>query len=779
LRRAAILEQRLGRANDASDELALLLGESPNNVGALRYLADLLERQGKYSQSAPLWRRAAAVEPDRAQRDELELRAGRAARATGDAASALEHANRVLARQPANVDALALRVDAARAVGGDAELGDALEASASVQADPATQSAMLMESAQAAARAGDPARALHRAQSAAAALPRAATPQLLARGLEYRLRGAGAPDEARRTIEELVRVEEPLSRDDAALRAFLLAEALETVEGGGAGLRALDEAAASVGEHPLISLGLAERLAAKGQHGPAVDAYRVALQGSLLDLRKPGTVAVAAADTAIVANRLVDADHFLDVAELHEDARAAAQGRRALLHERKISPTRLSGAASLAVVVPDEATLAPAVTAGENLALRDLEAAVRTSTTPGERARARLALGRARMHHDDHRGAEPLLWEALADGLIEAGDALAPLIAPWPDRSPDMVRLRRQQVMIEPGDVGRMESLRAAALADDDRVYARAVEHALRAFDPGAGPLPPPPLGAQAEQPGILPLLVRPSMGASGEALGLLWEGAMQLFVRDAASYGITGVERVVPGPTSTIARLYEAAMRILAPPRIPLFLSRSTAAAPSAHIALLSPPSVVLAGDVREESAELRFTLGRGMSAALAQNVLRLGLPATEGRAVVDALRAAFGPPEIGRRVDPRAARLAESFWHIVPARTQRRLQEMLSSASPADYEQLVTGAQQSGRRVGMFLAGDLACAARVLMAELAPRLEGTLLIDNLRHLCEELPLLADLLRLAVIREYADARWHAVPPSPRGSMPTGRFNLF
>jgi hypothetical protein len=268
-------------------------------------------------------------------------------------------------------------------------------------------------------------------------------------------------------------------------------------------------------------------------------------------------------------------------------------------------------------------------------------------------------------------------------------------------------------------------------------------------------------------------------MDASGEALGLLWEGAMQLFVRDAASYGITGVERVVPGPTSTIARLYEAAMRILAPPRIPLFLSRSTAAALSAHIALLSPPSVILTGDVREESSELRFTLGRGMSAALSHNVLRLGLPPVEGRAVVDAIRAAFGPPEIGRRVDPRAARLAESFWHIVPARTQRRLQEVLGTSN-MDYDLLVANAQQSGRRVGMFLAGDLACAARVLVAESAPRLEGELLIDNLRHFCDELPLLADLLRLAVSREYADARWHAVAPaSPRGTMPTGRFNLF
>src|SRR5262249_25752496 len=38
LRRAAILEQRLGREQDACDELTLLLAEWPSSPGALRYL---------------------------------------------------------------------------------------------------------------------------------------------------------------------------------------------------------------------------------------------------------------------------------------------------------------------------------------------------------------------------------------------------------------------------------------------------------------------------------------------------------------------------------------------------------------------------------------------------------------------------------------------------------------------------------------------------------------------------------------------------------------------
>jgi tetratricopeptide (TPR) repeat protein len=768
LRRAAILEQRLGRDADACDELTLLLGESPDNAGALRYLADLLERRDKFAQSAPLWRRAAVLEGDRAERAELEMRAALAYRSSGDASLAVQHAKHVLAAEPARGDARTLWIEAARSLGSDLELGNALEASAEVETDPGAKSLLLVEAAQAAARVGNASKALERAQYAADAAPDRGTPQLLARGLEYRVRGAGTPDDARQTVRQLERITEPLARSDAALRAFLVAEAVDAIEGTGAGSAELSRVRDAVGSHPLLALGLAERFEAKGDHGAAVDEYLAALEGSLLDLRRPGAVALAAADAALAAHRLAEAKVFIDQAGRHPDSLEGAETRRALLaeHERPV----------VQVAAPMPSPSAPP----GGSSLEYLEAAVRRATTPGERARARLTLGRARLELGDSRAAEPLLWEALADGLVEAGDVLSSFVAVGRDRAPDLVRLRRQQALLEPGDPRRLHALREAAIADDDRVYARAVEHVLRAFDPGAGPLPPPPLAHQPEQAGVFALLVRPSLDASGEALSVLWESATQLFVRDAASYGITGVERVVPGPTSVIARLYEASMRLLGTARVPLFLTRASASAPSAQVAILSPPSVVLSGDVREDSAALRFTLGRALSAAMPHNVLRLGLSARDGRALVEALRAAFGTPEIGRRVDAHAARLAESFWQMVPARAQRRLQELLGSGGSAEYEDLVGRAQQSGRRVGMFLAGDFGCAARVVVAESAPHLESALSTQGLRQLCDELPALADLARLAVSREYADARWHVVaPPTPRGTMPSGRFSLF
>ena len=146
----------------------------------------------------------------------------------------------------------------------------------------------------------------------------------------------------------------------------------------------------------------------------------------------------------------------------------------------------------------------------------------------------------------------------------------------------------------------------------------------------------------------------------------------------------------------------------------------------------------------------------------------------------VLDALRTAFGPPELGRQVDARVGRLAESFWQMIPARGQRRLQELLRAAEPVDYTELVARALQSGRRVGMFLAGDFGLAARRLLAEAPYRVEEPPSIGNLRELCANVPELADLLCLSIRSEYADARWHtAASASQRRTASSGRFSLF
>jgi tetratricopeptide (TPR) repeat protein len=752
LRRAAILEQRLGLLDDACQELEHVLSEAPDNPSALRYLADLLERKGARGRAAELWARAAVLERDTEERDDLNLRAGRAAAATGDFTQAFGHAERVLSRSPENRAAHDLRCEAARSLGWDEELGDALERSAAVvDLSSERKSELLVDASLASARAGDLDTALARAALAANAAPEHATAQLLARGLEYRLRGPGTEEQARMTVEELGRLGGPLGDDDVALQAFLLAEALDVFHTDASGLRRLEEAEQMTGHHALLSLGIAERLAADGQAAEALGAYREALKGPLLGLRPVANVALSAVDTALYAGRTRDAMEFLDIAERYPEGKEAAIARR-----RQLAPS-LSQEPSSGSRPKSTGSSRP------------------SPFVPGRRGTARVALAKERVSLGDIKDAERLLRNALADGFVDAGDELVSLLQTLPERNAEIAQVRRVQVSIEPGQRARMDALHAAVVANGDQRYALAIEHVLRAFTPVSERLPAPSLFSQPVQSGVLALLTRPSTDDVGEALALIWEGASQVFLRDATSYGITGLERIVPGPTSPLSKLYDGVIRLLQAPRIPLFAPKSEAEPTRAHVALLSPPSVILTGDSRQDVAEVRFELGRGISAALPQHVLLMGLSASEGQTLIDALLAGFGPPDSSRGITTAAARMAETFWQRLPARAQRRLQQILGSGVQFDYAALRARANQSGQRVGMFLAGDFGLAARVVVAERAPD-AGAPSFETLRELCQTVPDLADLFRLAVSPEYADARWHEEGTLARS--PSGRFTL-
>ena len=199
--------------------------------------------------------------------------------------------------------------------------------------------------------------------------------------------------------------------------------------GAGAGLSELESARTALGEHPLVAVGLAERWAAMGNARAAVKAYQVALSGPLLDLRKPGRVAMEGAQAAIQGQLFDEARLFLDIAEGHPDVAAVARAARWQLDR--------SDAPAMTRTAP-----------GRDHSVEDLEAAIRKATTPIERARSRLALGRARLDRGDAQAAEPLLWEALADGLVDAGEALASILSTSQDRARDSVRVRRLQVTI-------------------------------------------------------------------------------------------------------------------------------------------------------------------------------------------------------------------------------------------------------------------------------------------------------------------------------------------
>ncbi len=865
LRRAAILEQRLGLLQQACEELERVVSEWPNNESALRYLGDLLERQGEMGRAVVVYRHLATLASDETTRAELLVRAATAARRAGDRNRAEEITRSVVARNSGYAPGLVLLGELAREKEDWPTLAQTLVALAASPTESAEQrSDWLIEAAQASARGGDAQAALDHAQKAATLAPHRGAAQLFARGLEYRLRRAGTPDQARETLAQLDLVTDSLGADDDALGIFLRAEALDVAQGGEAGLRFLERCVTekrSGATHALVHVAIAERLGEQWKFAEALPHWKESLEGNMLGLRSAASVAMAASEAAVRAERTEEAMEILERASKDPAARdevlkrlahvAASAGdlpraRRAL--EDLLATSQSDRAAVLAqlgrllfaqggeveraseifreaiAAAPEDTMLhaqleaelgalamrgafdpfpasggpgekepsEPSVVLDQPTPLGQLASAVAEAQPGPDRTRTRAHLARVHLAKGDVALGESLLLECLAEGDVDAGEQLATLLERDPSRTSDLLRVRRLQVEHAPGDVNLLRGLRDAALQDRNNEQARAIDHVLRAFDPGAGPLPPPPLSAQVEHPGMLQLLARPALDAIGEALALVWDGASSVLARDPASYALTGVERVNPGPQSPLARLHELASRLLGAPNVPLYARRRTtnsnppsremnplaATAPLAGgVALLPVLSSMVLGDVREDSPALRYALGQAFAATLPQSALLVGLPESEAQVLWNAMLAAFGPPEFGKLADPAATRLVQMFWNTIPPRSQRRLQELLAKA-PTDFHAALERANQSGRRVALFLCGDIGFVLRVVSADLglSPEL---LSVDRLHELVAASPIVADLVRLAVSAEYADGRFRVMAEGgPRATLSSGRFKI-
>ena len=906
LRRAAILEQRLGRLDDATAELEQILRETPDHPSALRWLADLLERINAPARALPVLALLAASATDPVEQESIGARRVKALLANDDLPGARAVLETLLERRGSSAAVHEARVEIARVTQDAAALGAALEDLARVSPDDArARSEMLVEAAQAAARSGDTESSLLRARDAARLAPDVAATQLFARGLEYRLRGAGSVEDARSTIAALARLtgDTTLEPEDLSLCAFLLAEA-EDVITPGAGEATLRACLGAVGRQALVTLGLAERALATGRHREALHFFSDAVYGNLLGLRRHGRVALAAADAAERASEPDLVLRFLEEAAKDPLTRTIALGRLPALSfvDRDLGQARavlrgladaLTGReraevlAQLARALFDSASPAerleadrtlreaieasppdladrlreqlggfrtrpppagsPALSAGSPSMELEIAAPARLPTpppdwpsaepapppTPAEVPSPAAVIGQipsapptmltqpsdeilASVRHplgdqgaatadaakveapapglditavsatsplDPHivsiaearkllaagerDEAEKLLSVALRDGSIAAVDELDRLFSEDPSRTASLLKVRRQAVELRPGDIRRLAALRDAARLDRNPNYVRALDHVLRAFDPSAHPLPPPPLSAQQTQPGMLTLLTRHSRELAGESFGLVWEGAAGLFAKTANAYRMTGFERVAPGPMSTLSRLYEAALRLLDTPRFALFHRRGEGPL-TLTVALLQNPASILGGEAQDDSADVRWMLGHALASVMPQNALPLGLPEKEARVLWDVILGAFGPPARAK-MDREHANLSEMLWQTLSPRTQRRLKELLANDDPTPFELVVERANQSGRRVGMFLTGDFGHAARTVVME-HPAMDPALLSEpgGLAKLCAALPALADLLRLAVRPEYADARWHV--PSPQSS---------
>ena len=363
---------------------------------------------------------------------------------------------------------------------------------------------------------------------------------------------------------------------------------------------------------------------------------------------------------------------------------------------------------------------------------------------------------------------EVRLHLALAEGSREAGYELLQLLELEPERTHDRLAVHRRLAVLDPGAPELLERLAQAARDDRDLVHATAIAHVLEVVRPRYGPINPPPLEDVSAPPDqVRALLFRETNHPTLDALALVWDTAEHLFRRDPGAYGITGLERVHPTAPTPLARSYAAAGRAIGAVRTPLFQRRSSGSI-TVGVALLSPPSVVLSGDVQSETPELDFHLGAMLAAASAQLVMLFGLPESQARSVLRALAFAFGPARPDASAVGTALNLAEMLWESIPARPQRRLRELCNNPEALDYDRAMQQARTAVRRAGLFVSGDFGVAAREVCIDdgLDPELVGR--PGGLAELCEKSPSLRSLHALALSSEYADTRFRSARPGLR-----------
>jgi hypothetical protein len=355
---------------------------------------------------------------------------------------------------------------------------------------------------------------------------------------------------------------------------------------------------------------------------------------------------------------------------------------------------------------------------------------------------------------------EVRLHLSLAEGSRDAGEELYQLLEGDPERAHDLVSVCRRLALLTPGDPLTLARLARAARDDRHIAYANAVEHVLDVVRPAPSPPRPPALeGVTGHPDAVRGLLFREIESPTLEALAIVWDTAEHLFRRDPGAYGITGLERIQPSAPTLLAHAYAGASRALGSLRVPLF-QRRTAGPVTVGVALLSPPAVVLSGDVQAETAQLHFHLGAMLAAASPQLVMLFGLPEAQARSVLRALAFAFGPSRPNASGLGPALNLAEMLWESIPARPQRRLRELCNDPIALDYDQAILQARIAVRRAGAFVAGDFAVAAREICSDEGLDTNALRTPEGFNALIQSSPSLTSLYALALSPEYAEIRW-------------------
>jgi tetratricopeptide (TPR) repeat protein len=405
--------------------------------------------------------------------------------------------------------------------------------------------------------------------------------------------------------------------------------------------------------------------------------------------------------------------------------------------------------------------------------LKDLAARLAGELPKDERARILTRIGDLRAERNaDPVGASGAYEEALRLGNLDAGERLAALLEAHPDRVFDALAVHRKVLAADPARVGSLRALHRVYVGLGAGPEAAAVASILRLFDrtvPDPGE-PPRLEDLRAPPEGALEALRPAGLSVWLERFALVWEGGFPLFRRDLPAFGVSGADRVSPLAETPLAKVYAGAIRVLGLAKTPVFVRLSGTG--TIEVAATYPPSVIVGPELRPDSAEGRFLVGRAVEATRPALVLATVLDRARATTLFEATLGAFGPapkadaPPIAKE----SADLAAALWKTLPPRAQRRLQEICATAAKdGDAQAWLDAVRRSTNRAGLLVSGEAAASLRVVARE-TPALAG---VDvgtehGFREAVRRSPEIADLAAFAVSDEYLSLRWRADVGRPR-----------
>lgn len=349
------------------------------------------------------------------------------------------------------------------------------------------------------------------------------------------------------------------------------------------------------------------------------------------------------------------------------------------------------------------------------------------------------------------------LFKELQEGSVEAGRKLSEQLEQTSARIQDLVSVRRALVLLRPGDGAALQDLIGAARRDGDYIYEAALAHARDVVTTPAEAPAPPRLDRQQAQGEELQRLLDPESTPVLEALTTVWQEARHVF--GSQSQSLPGYTEIPLGASTDEGRLMGTIARLLGVTRTVIRQRRGPPEL-EFRVRLDQVSELLIDGEGEFDAPDVQYHLGAMLFATRSEYALMYALGEDELRTIIDSMLAAFGPPRRLQGDVATIARLAESLWESLSPRSQRRMQELCADPELMSYEVAISHTNRAMRRAGLFVCGDLGVALK--QACLADG-ESALVLrqpNGMVQLCRENERVADLVRFATSREYAEARW-------------------